>query len=118
MSTSPFHVQDEAPVFEQDRTESEERGNFSQEMRDLPEVGLPGCYLRVPKHLEIGSVRTMAYERGKTAQPEPRKYSVRKDVNGVFWVFWRHYRPDEEYPAGREDTRVPVETGAEVAAST
>lgn len=97
----PFNVVDQAPEFAVNMSTAPGRRNFSKAMRDLGE----GQFLEVPPDMDIKSVRTMATANGKRAQPEPRKYSVRRGKDQKFWVSWTPWPDDEPYPKGRLDTR-------------
>jgi hypothetical protein len=85
MSTqqATYETVTERPTFTTNRTKTKAMQSFSAKIRELPESE----YLPVPADMDIKSVRTMATRIGPKCDP-PRKYSVRKAIDGFHYVFW------------------------------
>lgn len=85
MSTqqATYETVTERPTFTTNRSKTKAMQSFSAKIRELPESE----YLPVPADMDIKSVRTMATRIGPKCNP-PRKYSVRKAIDGFHYVFW------------------------------
>lgn len=85
MSTqqATYETVTERPTFTTNRSKTKAMQSFSAKIRELPESE----YLPVPADMDIKSVRTMATRIGPKCNP-PRKYSVRKAIDNIHYVFW------------------------------